>query len=604
MNCSVGEEVVDEDRLCVVCYARLIDTKLRPCGHEYFCRTCAQHFRTCPLCRSPLEVPQIPVGTTNSMHSSDTTPAETVTPLWDRVVSPDQQSRFRILLIVVWFFMLILGWLELYSYDPCCPEEGEKCNFNVQGHCYERLEDLPPMTSGGVLGETLYFSLIVIVQVSGCLYEMYLIYKLKRQNLLPGKELFVLILALLAEVIRMLLVDVFVLQQYFSGRTYSIIRRPIAAASGLCGGPEWMGADGLMYCNDTAPYSSETEYYIATRMEDFTMAPQGCSVWTTSSALLDFNTEEQMHFIRLGWVLGGGSAMIYFFAAYVNEIADNLFVIPTSTELGWRIKFFAIALEIFQLGCLLPAAIFSHGDCLYYTDPLNVSLFAIREIVMVCYRVIGLLLISSVLLTLLGLFILAILWVLLNCIGLSASELARRLGHPRTADRITQSLEVTFDEQVRGEPNDPEGPFMRIFQIQRDFLAEGHTREQAANVLYAIMVPMLPLFILVGLFLGTLVVVGQFSKEGAMEKLTAAFLLLDVLVKVGLTMVTEAIDYALHVRVRRAVSRREHALPSHESPSESLGEPTQPNPEVLGEPTQPSPEVLGAITAPPRNNEM
>ena len=38
------------------------------------------------------------------------------------------------------------------------------------------------------------------------------------------KELFILSVALLIEVTRMLLVDIFVLRDYFSGRSYSIFR--------------------------------------------------------------------------------------------------------------------------------------------------------------------------------------------------------------------------------------------------------------------------------------------------------------------------------------------------------------------------------------------
>merc|ERR1712182_174226 len=69
------------------------------------------------------------------------------------------------------------------------------------------------------------------------------------------------------------------------------------------------------------------------------------------------------------------------------------------------------------------------------------------------------------------------------------------------------------------------------------------------------MLAFIPLLFVIGIFLGILVVVGQSSKQGYMEKFTAVMLLLDVLFKVVATAVTEAIDYALHVRVRRAVAR-------------------------------------------------
>ena len=49
--------------------------------------------------------------------------------------------------------------------------------------------------------------------------------------------------------------------------------------------------------------------------------------------------------------------------------------------LGWLCKLFSVALEVFQLGALCPAAIFTHGDCLHYTDPLGVPLDLIGGIV-------------------------------------------------------------------------------------------------------------------------------------------------------------------------------------------------------------------------------
>ena len=50
------------------------------------------------------------------------------------------------------------------------------------------------------------------------------------------KELFILSIALLIEVTRMLLVDIFVLRDYFSGRSYSIFRapRPCEGEDGWC----------------------------------------------------------------------------------------------------------------------------------------------------------------------------------------------------------------------------------------------------------------------------------------------------------------------------------------------------------------------------------
>merc|ERR1719203_2078941 len=55
-----------------------------------------------------------------------------------------------------------------------------------------------------------------------------------------------------------------------------------------------------------------------------------------------------------------------------------MFVVPTTTTGGWLCKIFSVALEVFQLGALCPAAIFRHKDCLHYTAPLGVPLSSIR----------------------------------------------------------------------------------------------------------------------------------------------------------------------------------------------------------------------------------
>merc|ERR1712151_507886 len=67
--------------------------------------------------------------------------------------------------------------------------------------------------------------------------------------------------------------------------------------------------------------------------------------------------------------------------------------------------------------------------------------------------------------------------------------------------------------------------------------------------------------LLSGMILGALVVVGQASKKGAMQVLTAIVLLSDVLFKIGATAVTEAVDYMLHVRVRNAVTNAARPRP-------------------------------------------
>merc|ERR1711939_419205 len=62
-----------------------------------------------------------------------------------------------------------------------------------------------------------------------------------------------------------------------------------------------------------------------------------------------------------------------------------------------------------------------------------------------------------------------------------------------------------------------------------------------------------------GCFLGLLVVVGQGSKQGFMQVITAIVLLADVLFKVGATVLTETHEYLLHKRVTRALAAQQMA---------------------------------------------
>ena len=69
----------------------------------------------------------------------------------------------------------------------------------------------------------------------------------------------------------------------------------------------------------------------------------------------------------------------------VRSLADRTFqlrfVVPTTTSGGWFAKVFSVALEVFQLGCLCPAAVFTHGGCIVENNPLGVSLYLVRGVV-------------------------------------------------------------------------------------------------------------------------------------------------------------------------------------------------------------------------------
>jgi high-affinity K+ transport system ATPase subunit B len=75
------------------------------------------------------------------------------------------------------------------------------------------------------------------------------------------------------------------------------------------------------------------------------------------------------------------------------------------------------------------------------------------------------------------------------------------------------------------------------------------------SVMLLSFIPML----LTGCFLGLLAVVGQGSKTGFMQVVTAIVLLADVLFKVGATLLTEGHEYLMHKRVTRLMAERNNA---------------------------------------------
>ena len=104
----------------------------------------------------------------------------------------------------------------------------------------------------------------------------------------------------------MLVIDIFVLRQYFSGGAYSIFRAP-ALCDSLTNSTDagWLGADGSTYCDvsalvlnttmDAATVASiveerdSAEYYIATHREAYTGDSDQCSLFGRDTALLDLD---------------------------------------------------------------------------------------------------------------------------------------------------------------------------------------------------------------------------------------------------------------------------------------------------------------------------
>ena len=217
--CPLPPVSADEAALCIVCYDAPCGTVLRPCGHDHFCITCARQFRTCPLCRVPL----IPMD-----DDGRVVPGAVARP---SLLSADETCS------VAWVAGFVYGIIFLGGYIENChrvpgTDETDGCvecfsgGYGTAGGrtdcrnesylqagsgCYEKLEDIPPVQTGAALGGMTYLVLIILTQVLGMACEISLIRRLMRRNLMPRKELLILGTALLIEVSRMLLVDIFVL---------------------------------------------------------------------------------------------------------------------------------------------------------------------------------------------------------------------------------------------------------------------------------------------------------------------------------------------------------------------------------------------------------
>eukprot|EP00928_Gymnodinium_smaydae_P068235 TRINITY_DN5130_c0_g1_i4.p1 TRINITY_DN5130_c0_g1~~TRINITY_DN5130_c0_g1_i4.p1 ORF type:complete len:505 (-),score=56.13 TRINITY_DN5130_c0_g1_i4:297-1811(-) len=468
--------------------------------------------------------------------------------------------------VVVWMFI----WLGSYSewnhnvpksYDPdtCAPGGQTKnmrgCRSCKEGYvnggyaCFANLEDLPPVQTGAFFGGPFYFGLIVVTQLLGCAAEIFLIEKVRRRGLMPRKELVVLLIALFIEITRMLMVDVFVLKDYFGGfegnHAYRIYRKPTFCDAAV-NASSWLAADGSQYCNPSVSNELGPElYYIATSRGAYSGDTAACSIFPVTSPLLDFSTISDTfpfqfwpggghpRFYRLGWVIGGEFAFYYFFATFVNELADNMFVIPTTTSFGWQCKIFSIALELFQLGALCPAAIFTHSACLHYTDPLGVPLGLIRDIIVWFGYCIAVIPFFAIPLALIGLAILGSLGCLTGvCYQLIATPLARLRGE--SSRQTMDNWQGRTVARLRG--------FLEMYSRS--------VQNLASLVLTLAFVPLL----LSGMLLGSLVIVGQASKPGGSQIITAVILVSDVLFKIVATLIAEITEYALHVRVRQRVA--------------------------------------------------
>jgi hypothetical protein len=463
----------------------------------------------------------------------------------------------------VWAFIWIGSYSE-WSHNVPVSLDGETCReasirngvqgcvlcrddyINVGLSCLSSLEEIGPLQVGAKFGSLFYAVLIVCTQLCGATSAMFLIRRTRRLGFLARKELAIVAIALFIDIVRMFLVDIFVIQDLFSGGAYQIFREPIPCDP-AARYDEFFGADGTVYCEDFSNITAATRYYIGTSRAAFSSDTGKCTTWTSASPLLDFNTLSETwpfqfwaggghpRFSRLGWVVGGEFAFYIFFAVFINEVADIMFILPTSV-CGWRFKALAILLELFQLGAICPAAIFTHGECLHHSDPFGVSLRFLRDVAVTFGYCTAVMPFFAIPLAVLGLGIpcvmlfIAGIFVLMIILPLKCISFVTRGVVAATVDKLLalmqQWLRLFVDELLRLPSMDALLP----------------------SITFLTFIPLL----ITGVFLGFFSVVGQASKKDGMQGLLALVFVSDVSFKIIATTCAEVLERMVQVGSRIA----------------------------------------------------
>lgn len=241
-------------------------------------------------------------------------------------------------------------------------------------------------------------------------------------------------------------------------------------------------------------------------------------------------------------------------------------MVPTTAgRFGWRCKLCSIFLEIFQLGTLAPAAIFEHEACLFYLAPLGAGLEFVSWLVAAFgYVVWGFVGLS---------FPVIVIYVCLlggwaathkntgsssSVVGPPASAGGKAAARGQTTATVTEASATVIEADAAGDV-DAGDHCCRCLAPALDACPKlGPTRSVVDLFWGGFTVAMLPVA-LGATILAVLVVVGQFAKGSALQRMAGFVLLSDILVKVGATLILEVGDYLLHLRVVRAVRERRRA---------------------------------------------
>lgn len=410
---------------CAICFDATVEAQCLPCKHAQFCLQCAtrvmreQH--RCPLCRKEISCVKNLDGTV-VVHAPPPSVLETwqtrlnraearqLVRAWERhnvsnndsaadgpcstcrsdgaYLSSCEKTWITVLMCVFWAMIFLIGRQEWsYGISPSCARSCLRCatsrgrggciecregSINSGLACYPGVDELPAVKTSGRIHGDVYIGLVATVQILGLLFKGLFTLRVRSRRLTTEAEHTALMFLLSIQILRFAL-----MQPFFS---------------------EHLGSRTFRWFNTTIGTDNRTGFIVAAvdkagAIQDPTWVSEYCTHWQPGSLVVDFPRNSgyfgggHNRYVTIGWILGGEFSVSCLFAATACELADLLFIAP-STRLVPRLhigsRMLAIVLSIFHFGPLLPATLFSYADgCLKYRDPQHLDLSAARWLLVV-----------------------------------------------------------------------------------------------------------------------------------------------------------------------------------------------------------------------------
>mmetsp|Transcript_53441 Transcript_53441/g.98839 ORF Transcript_53441/g.98839 Transcript_53441/m.98839 type:complete len:592 (-) Transcript_53441:272-2047(-) len=385
---SANSSSLPAELTCVICFAKPREVTLDPCGHDHFCSACAAHFRRCPLCRQKLTT-AAGASPPVTQHQLEVSCRRLLTVF----ASLKDYPAILVILVVMSFHLPFHLVFFSGAWGECAAME-TSLGYELEHPRRWFLRGLSSKSSAGMAGISI--AVAIAIGMAGRSLLWYGMWADKR----PGRLCFTLvfILSAIATLARTLSLDAAYLNHPSS---YSIYRTPVVCDAAVDVSSSFKGPDGILYCVDNSSSWMEATVYVATSASRYTPS---CTTFTADSAVLELLDGDSWlgqviqpypnvvqwrqwpdyHLCdRLSWAISGKFGALQGLAACLNVYADVGVMVMLSKQPGNRATTLClVSLFLFQLGLLMPATHFSHGDCLNVTNPLGVSLHLVQGAVL------------------------------------------------------------------------------------------------------------------------------------------------------------------------------------------------------------------------------